>query len=185
MIDLLNLGTITSKFGNRTSPTSGASTNHKGIDIVLSNYNIPAVVGGEVVENNYNSSMGNYVTIKDNNGFLHTYMHMYGRSSYRVGSKVSEGQTIGKMGSTGISTGDHLHYQVQNADGDYINPENYLEGATGTVNDSSGDNGNGLKWWGDIVKVVLCALLLIAGVVMFASGVVGSKPLKTIGGKKK
>ena len=187
MIDLLNLGTLTSHFGNRNAPTSGASTNHKGIDIVLKDSSIPAVTGGEVIASGYNSSMGNYITIKDSNGYKHTYMHMASKPKYKTGSYVPEGSTIGIMGSTGISTGDHLHYQVQDSGGTFLDPEKYLSGATGIISGGgkSSDNDYGLKWWGDIVKVVLCGLLILTGVVMFASGVLGSSPIKKIGGKNK
>ena len=188
MIDLLNLGTLTSHFGNRDAPTSGASTNHKGIDIVLNDSSIPAVTGGEVIDSGYDSGMGNYIKIKDSNGYTHTYMHMASKSKYVAGSQVKEGSTIGTMGSTGISTGDHLHYQVQDSGGTFLDPEKYLSGATGVVSGGGGssDNDYGLKWWGDIVKVVLCGLLIITGIVMFASGVLGSSPVKKLtGGKKK
>lgn len=188
MIDLLNMGTLTSHFGNRDAPTAGASTNHKGIDIVLSDKSIPAVTGGEVIASGYNSSAGNYITIKDSNGYNHTYMHMANKSSLSVGSTVKEGDTIGTMGSTGVSTGAHLHYQVSDSSGNFLDPEKYLSGATGTVTGGYSDSGSeyGLKWWGDIVRVVICALLIAAGVIMLAVGVLDSNPLKKLtGGNKK
>ena len=175
MINILNLGTITSRFGKRNAPTNGASTNHNGVDIVLDNKNVPAVTGGTVTSVGYNSARGNYITIKDSNGYTHLYQHLAKKPSYKVGTVIKEGTTIGIMGSTGISTGAHLHYEVQR-EGVAINPEDFLKGAngkvpgapgTGIVNTGSG----GLKWWGDIVKVVICALLILAGISMLVLGV--------------
>ena len=128
MINLLSLGTVTSGFGLREQPIAGASTNHKGIDIVLKDYNIPAVLGGTITESGYNNTMGNYVKVRQSDGTTATYMHMATPSSYLRGMKISEGATIGVMGSTGASTGDHVHYQVQSKDGSYLDPAEYLRG---------------------------------------------------------
>ena len=185
MINLLNLGTLTSGFGNRTSPTAGASTNHKGIDIVLNDANIPAVTSGTVTASGTDSSRGNWISIKDQYGNVQTYMHMKNAATLSAGDKVAEGDIIGIMGSTGISTGNHVHFQVANESGEYINPESYFSGATGTLAADNSDDEYGLKWWGDIVKVVLCALLIIAGVAMLVLGVNGSIKKKVLGGLKK
>lgn len=185
MIDLTKLGTVTSPFGNRTSPTAGASTNHKGIDIVLNNSDIPAVTSGTVADKGSDSSRGNWVSIRDAYGNVQTYMHMKNTSTLSVGDKVAEGDTVGIMGSTGISTGNHVHFQVHNAQGTYINPETYFGGAidTAVTNSRAGSGSLGLEWWGDIVKVVLCALLILCGVVMLVVGVRGTT-FNVIGGKK-
>lgn len=174
MINLLNYGTVTSEFGNRTAPTKGASTYHQGIDLVLFNDNIPAVVGGTVVENNYQYYKGNYITIKDDKGNLHTYMHMNERSKLKTGTVVKEGQTIGVQGNTGASTGKHLHYQVK-ADGEYVNPRNYFGKSTSNTYNGAGANGSSIKeeiefnGFGSsisdlaaaVLKIVLCILLFI------------------------
>ncbi len=116
---------ITSGFGSRESPTEGASTNHKGIDIGASTgSSVVAAAGGKVVIATYSSSAGNYVMISHGSGTYTVYMHM---SSLNVseGDEVSKGETIGAVGSTGYSTGSHLHFGIRK-DGSYVNPENYL-----------------------------------------------------------
>ena len=187
MIDLTKLGTVTSEYGSRPAPTAGASTNHKGIDVVLNDSNIPAVTSGTVSDKGSDSSRGNWISIRDAYGNVQTYMHMASGSSLSVGDKVAEGDTVGIMGSTGISTGNHVHFQVHNAQGAYINPETYFGGAidTAVTNSRAGSESLGLEWWGDIVKVVIMALLIIAGVAMFAMGVLNTNPLKKITGGKK
>ena len=172
MIDLLSLGTITSNFGYRESPGGIGSTDHKGIDIVLKDKNIPSVVAGTVVSSGYNSGMGYYVVINDENGYKQTYMHMASQSSLKAGDKVKEGQTIGKEGSTGASTGSHLHFQVQDSSGKYYNPVNWLKGATGSPSDSDNDSDSGLMGWkntakeiGKNISVVIFIMVLI--VIMF------------------
>lgn len=116
---------VTSGFGKRNSPTAGASTYHKGIDIGASaGTAIYAAASGTVTEAGYSSSRGNYVVIYHSNGVSTAYMHcsaLYVSS----GDKVSQGQTIAAVGSTGISTGPHLHFSVIE-DGTYVNPRNYV-----------------------------------------------------------
>ena len=116
---------VTSGFGKRNSPTAGASTYHKGIDIGASTGTaIYAAASGTVTEAGYSSSRGNYVVIYHSNGVSTAHMHcsaLYVSS----GDKVSQGQTIAAVGSTGISTGPHLHFSVIE-DGTYVNPRNYV-----------------------------------------------------------
>ncbi len=116
---------ITSDYGPRESPTAGASSNHKGIDIGAAyGADIVAAADGTVVFAGYSSSAGNYVTIDHGGGLYTVYMHC---SSLVVskGQSVSRGQVIAKVGSTGISTGNHLHFGVS-LNGSYVNPWNYL-----------------------------------------------------------
>lgn len=116
---------ITSDYGPRESPTAGASSNHKGIDIGAAyGADIVAAADGTVVFAGYSSSAGNYVTIDHGGGLYTVYMHC---SSLVVskGQSVSRGQIIAKVGSTGISTGNHLHFGVS-LNGSYVNPWNYL-----------------------------------------------------------
>lgn len=190
MINLLNLGTVTSPYGKRNAPTKGASSQHNGIDIVLEDKKVPAVTGGTVASVGYNSARGNYIIVKDSNGYTHLYQHLAKKPSLKQGQRIQEGTTVGIMGNTGISTGTHLHYEVQR-EGVTIDPEDYFKGANGKAPGASGTGeaegmtaDNGLKWWGDIVKVVICGLLIAAGVIMLVTGVLGSNPLKKIGGKK-
>ena len=118
---------VTSDYGNRLSPTSGASSNHKGIDIGASyGADIVAAAAGTVKVASYSSAAGNYVMIDHGGGLYTVYMHA---SSLVVsaGQTVSAGQVIAKVGSTGISTGNHLHFGVS-LNGSYVNPWSYLGG---------------------------------------------------------
>ncbi len=116
---------ITSYFGNRSSPTAGASTYHKGIDIGASTGTaIYAAASGTVVTATYSSSAGNYITISHGNGLSTSYMHC-SALYVSVGDTVSQGQTIAAVGSTGISTGSHLHFAVIE-NGTYKNPLDYV-----------------------------------------------------------
>lgn len=118
-------GRITSSFGDRESPTEGASTNHKGIDIgASSGSSVVAAASGTVVISTYSASAGNYVMISHGAGVYTVYMHM---SSIAVssGEEVSAGQSIGTVGSTGYSTGPHLHFGIR-VNGSYVNPLSYV-----------------------------------------------------------
>lgn len=116
---------ITSYFGPRSQPTAGASTNHKGIDIgAASGSTIVASADGVVTTATYSSSAGNYIVISHGGGISTVYMHC--SSLYvSVGTKVSQGQSIAAVGSTGYSTGPHLHFGVIK-NGTYVNPLNYV-----------------------------------------------------------
>ena len=103
---------VTSDYGTRVSPMSGASSNHKGIDIGASaGADIIAAADGTVTAASYSSAAGNYVMIDHGGGLYTVYMHA---SSLLVspGQTVSAGDVIAKVGSTGISTGSHLHFGV-------------------------------------------------------------------------
>lgn len=116
---------VTSDYGPRTSPTNGASSNHKGIDIGAAyGADIVAADGGTVLVATYSSSGGNYVIIDHGGGLCTVYMHA---SSLTVsaGQTVSKGQVIAKVGSTGISTGNHLHFGVT-LNGAYVSPWGYV-----------------------------------------------------------
>lgn len=116
---------ITSHFGDRESPTEGASTNHKGVDVgAPSGTPVVAAAGGTVVISQYSSSAGNYIMISHGGGVYTVYMHL---SSLGVskGTAVSRGDRIGAVGSTGYSTGPHLHFGIR-INGGYVNPLNYV-----------------------------------------------------------
>ena len=118
---------ITSPFGNRDQPTAGASTNHKGVDIGARWYSkVYAAQSGKVIQAGWNGGYGKSVTIHHGHGVSTLYAHL---DSYnvRVGQQVSRGQVIGKCGSTGISTGPHIHYEVR-INGVQIDPLPYLPG---------------------------------------------------------
>ncbi len=116
---------ITSYFGPRPRPTAGASTNHKGIDIGAGyGAAIVASAGGRVTTSTYSSSAGNYIVISHGNGMSTVYMHC-SALYVSVGETVTQGQTIAGVGSTGYSTGNHLHFGVIK-NGSYVNPLNYV-----------------------------------------------------------
>ena len=116
---------VTSPFGYRDSPTAGASSYHQGIDIGASSGSpIYAAASGTVTDAGYSSSRGNYVVIAHGSGVSTVYMHC-SALYVSAGDKVTQGETIAAVGSTGISTGPHLHFGVIE-DGVYVNPRNYV-----------------------------------------------------------
>ena len=116
---------LTSPFGYRDSPTAGASTYHQGVDLAgPEGTPIYAARSGTVTIARYSNSAGYYVTINHGDGFSSIYMHMTGYI-VSVGQYVSQGQQIGSMGSTGISTGPHLHFGIA-YNGAYVNPAQYV-----------------------------------------------------------
>ena len=116
---------LTSPFGYRDSPTAGASTYHQGVDLAgPEGTPIYAARSGTVTIARYSNSAGFYVTINHGDGFSSIYMHMTGYI-VSVGQYVSQGQQIGSMGSTGISTGPHLHFGIA-YNGAYVNPAQYV-----------------------------------------------------------
>ena len=102
---------ISSYFGPRESPTSGASSNHGAVDIPVSYAPVYAPAAGKVIIARRLSGYGNYIMIDHGNGYYTGFGHL---SAYSVseGQTVSRGQQIATSGNTGISTGPHLHYEV-------------------------------------------------------------------------
>lgn len=116
---------ITSGFGGRSSPTEGASSNHQGIDIgASSGSDIIAAASGTVVVSTYSYSAGNYVMLSHGGGVYTVYMHC-SKLLVSEGQTVSQGQSIAKVGSTGYSTGPHLHFGIRTG-GRYVDPRNYV-----------------------------------------------------------
>lgn len=122
---------ISSPIGNRVAPGGFGSTNHKGVDICNVGFtsSVFAVKSGKVLLTNtsgYGGGYGNYVVIDHGGGVTTLYAHM---SVVKVseGQMVSQGTVLGVTGSTGASTGPHLHYEVR-INGVYQNPLNYLAG---------------------------------------------------------
>lgn len=115
---------ITSYFGYRSSPTAGASTYHRGLDIGASHgSSIWAAASGTVTTASYNSAMGNYIVIS--HGDVSTVYEHCSELYVSEGTYVSQGDTIAAVGSTGISTGAHLHFGVM-VGGSYVNPLYYV-----------------------------------------------------------
>ena len=118
-------GRISSTFGSREAPTEGASTYHKGIDIAASSGSkVVAAAGGEVVIATYSASAGNYVMINHGSGVYTVYMHM-ANLGVSEGQEVKQGESIGSVGSTGYSTGPHLHFGIRE-NGSYVDPQNFM-----------------------------------------------------------
>lgn len=125
--------TVTSEFGYRQHPITGAYELHNGIDLVNGNPTTPiyASAAGEVViAGSYPEWYGNYVVIKHSDGLYTGYAHQ-SQLRVSVGDTVKQGQQIGNMGTTGPSTGPHLHFQFFKngpwpSQNDFINPREYI-----------------------------------------------------------
>lgn len=118
---------ISDEYGNRMHPTLGIQKFHNGIDMAAPGGSpILAAYDGKVVAAAYSSSMGNYIMIDHGDSLYTIYMHA---SALYVskGEEVSKGQKIAAVGSTGRSTGNHLHFSVRK-NGEYVNPWGYLGG---------------------------------------------------------
>ncbi len=116
---------ISSEFGWRAQPLPGASTNHKGMDFAApTGTPIYAAAGGTVTSAAYSGNAGNLIVINHGNGLQTYYMHCHAMY-VSAGQQVSKGQNIGAVGTTGNSTGPHLHFQVM-VNGTPTNPRNYL-----------------------------------------------------------
>ena len=117
---------ITSYFGGREAPVAGASVEHKGIDIACNTGDpIVAAAAGTVIVSTYNYAEGNYICIDHGGGVVTVYMHN-SALLVSVGESVVAGQQIAQAGSTGYSTGPHLHFGVR-IDGVYQDPLGFLQ----------------------------------------------------------
>lgn len=118
-------GEVTSRFGWRGSPWGRGSDWHPGIDIANSTGTpIVATAAGEVVYSGWYSGYGNMVQIDHGDGVITVYGHN-SENVVQVGQVVKKGQIIAYMGSTGYSTGPHVHYEVR-VNGTVVNPANFL-----------------------------------------------------------
>ena len=116
---------LSSPFGQRESPTAGASSNHQGIDLAgPEGTPIYATKSGVVTVNSSSRSAGIYITIRHDNTYSSIYMHL-SQSIVKKGQTITQGQLIGYMGSTGVATGSHLHFGII-CNGAYVNPANYM-----------------------------------------------------------
>lgn len=120
----INNAKVTSSFSKkRKHPVLGFTRAHKGVDFRASTGTpIPAAGAGRVVARSYNRGHGNFVKIRHNGSYETLYAHMSRfAKGVNVGTTVRQGQTIGYVGSTGISTGPHLHYEIIK-NGVHVNP---------------------------------------------------------------
>ncbi len=120
------IGHISMYYGQNENPFSGQWYIHKGIDISTYRTGDPVVAtaDGKVVTVSFANDFGNYIIIQHNRGFFTRYAHL---ASFRVykGQKVEQGQVIGTMGNTGLTTGPHLHYEIHLGT-DVIDPIQFL-----------------------------------------------------------
>lgn len=147
-------GTLSSSFGPRTSPTAGASSWHKAVDIAAPEGTpVQAVKSGKVTSSGWVNGYGWTVHIDHGDGTETEYHHMQGQSSLQPGDTVEQGQQIGAVGSTGVSTGPHLDLQAWK-DGKIIDPLTIIpdygsasgytyNGTAGTGASSSGQQSSG------------------------------------------
>lgn len=166
---------ITSPYGTRTDPFTKNSKQHNGIDYALPlNTEVFSNVSGVVTKSNYEADgFGNYVVVKDGTGKLHYYAHL-NKSNVNVGDTISVGESLGLSGSTGRSTGAHLHYEVRE-NGKSVNPENYVSGTTETNSSVEIPSMNDTAWYDvkgklkvvvfNIFKFIIIALLIVLFVV--------------------
>ncbi|WP_286924021.1 MULTISPECIES: peptidoglycan DD-metalloendopeptidase family protein [Lysinibacillus] len=135
-------GKISSNFGNRM--LNGELDNHRGIDIAMSrgtkvdaNISGKVIASGRAEDNDYDSTYGNIVVIQDANNLKHIYAHL-DKAVAKLGSTIEVGQQIGTVGSTGKTTGPHLHYEINKNGNVPINPIDYLNNAkSGSVSSTN------------------------------------------------
>jgi murein DD-endopeptidase MepM/ murein hydrolase activator NlpD len=136
----INGAKITDGYGPRQAPAPGASTFHRGIDFgAAQGTPIMASAQGTVTMAGDNGGLGNCVKIKHPNGMTTVYGHQ-SRLGTTVGREVKQGQIIGYVGSTGTSTGPHLHFETHDASGNPFDPMKVLSGNGSPI---SGDTANG------------------------------------------
>lgn len=117
---------VTSRYGERSAPTAGASTNHKAIDIgANSGAPIYAAADGQVANATYNDGLGYYVSIEHDGETATRYSHMT-NFIVQPGEYVKQGQIIGYVGESGIATGSHLDYAVIK-NGQQVDPMQYYD----------------------------------------------------------
>lgn len=124
---------ISSRFGLRVHPITGQTRSHTGLDIASNQgTSVFAADGGKVTMAGWNGGYGNCIMIDHGNGYVTLYGHLNG-FAISQGDTVSQGQTIGYVGSTGTSTGSHLHFEVL-LNGSRIDPEQFFGGLTFSPN---------------------------------------------------
>ena len=116
---------ISDDYGTRTHPILGTQQFHNGVDMAApSGSPILAAYDGEVIAASYSPTMGNYIMIDHGDSLITIYMHA-SSVSVSEGTMVARGEQIGCVGSTGRSTGPHLHFSVRQ-NGSYVSPWNFL-----------------------------------------------------------
>ena len=119
-------GVITSYFGTRVDPISGKPAYHEGIDIAApTGTDIKAATNGTVIYSGWKNDYGNYIKMSNGNG-IETYYSHNSKNLVSVGQRVSKGEVIAKVGSTGRATGPHVEFGITK-NGKAVNPLSYLK----------------------------------------------------------
>jgi murein DD-endopeptidase MepM/ murein hydrolase activator NlpD len=119
---------VGSGFGMRLHPVFRVNRMHSGIDVAAPRGTpIVAANAGEVITRTYSSGYGNYIVIDHGGGQASLYAHMSSFAGNSVGSRVAKGEVIGYVGSTGVSTGNHLHFEII-INGSRVDPQPLLRG---------------------------------------------------------
>ena len=141
-LDLYWYNYVSSYYGYRINPVTGAEQFHRGVDIAVpTGTTVLAAMDGTVTTAAYDSYYGNYVVIEDSKGYCTKYAHM-DTLSVSAGQTVKHGDSIGTTGNTGSSTGSHLHIECL-YNGEYYNPLFYFEAGEGTLYGETPASGSG------------------------------------------
>lgn len=118
---------VSSGFGERANPTGTGNSQHQGIDFAAQEgTEVMAAKEGIVVASGFDPSAGNYIILEHANGYYTSYFHL-SKGLLLLGETSQQGQVIGLVGSTGDSTGPHLHFGIsRNMWSEYINPSNVM-----------------------------------------------------------
>lgn len=119
-------GRLTSRYGMRKHPILGTSLFHTGVDIAAATGTRVVAAGeGVVIFAGKNGGYGNYIKVRHSAGYVSAYAHLHS-IDVRVGQKIKQGQKLGTIGSTGRSTGPHLHFEIKQH-GKFINPLRFVD----------------------------------------------------------
>jgi murein DD-endopeptidase MepM/ murein hydrolase activator NlpD len=154
---------VSSEYGWRVPPCDGCSADHKGVDFVPGNGTpVFAITDGLVIEMGKNGGYGNYIVLKhlvgNDEGVIEEWISLYAHlqndsfpETLKIGSVVQTGETIGKVGNTGMSTGPHLHFELT-INGEHVDPRPLL--GTYKVLIVSGEEYEDYMFVGEKFKVV-------------------------------
>jgi murein DD-endopeptidase MepM/ murein hydrolase activator NlpD len=118
-------GVLTSRFGRRIDPINGESAYHRGVDIRgRMGSDVKATAAGSVIVQSYDKVRGRHIVLDHGNGFRTKYAHLK-KSLVQKGDTVQRGEVIGLVGSSGRSTGPHVHYEIQYND-KIVNPTKFV-----------------------------------------------------------
>lgn len=118
---------ITSPYGERVHPVTEEKSFHTGVDIGAdTGTEVVAAADGTVADSGNDETYGNYAVIEHTGGYATVYAHL-GSVFVKSGDSIKTGEKVGKIGSTGISTGPHLHFEIKYK-GESVNPADYITG---------------------------------------------------------